>query len=139
MNRRVRFLISALSALAMVTLVVSIAAAAPVPFIGAWESIDTDGSDQILTIGGGAGDTYHVRYYDFGATTCGLDPVSGDFLYAASARGTLAAGGSDLTGTLPLYCQTSPPTHHSTPQFAYTYQPATDTLIDIWGVVWNRK
>lgn len=117
---------------------VSTAGAASDPFVGNWTSTDTDGSYQILTIGGGADGSYHVRYYDFGASTCGLDPETGEILYAASVEGTLSLSGYMLSGTLPLYCQTAPPTFRHNSTFLYIYDPETDTLIDIYGVVWSH-
>jgi hypothetical protein len=108
------------------------------PFIGSWVSIDIDGSNQRLTIGGGPGSVYNVRYYDFGATICGLDPDTGDFLYAASARAPLTASGNTLLGSLSLYCHASPPYHVLDHDFNFTYDPITDTLSDSTGVIWHR-
>lgn len=108
------------------------------PFVGKWSSIDTDGSYQILTIGGGSGTSYHVRMYDFAASTCGFDPDTGEILYAASLNGTLSLSNGMLSGTLPLYCQTSPPTFDSDAFLQFTYDPATDTLVDNFGVVWSH-
>jgi len=108
------------------------------PFIGKWGSTDTDGSYQILTIGGGSGSSYHIRVYDFGASTCGLDPETGDFLYAAAIEGMLSLSNGIVSGKLPLYCQTAPPTFKSVAFLQYTYEAATDTLIDNFGVVWSH-
>ena len=136
-NRFGLFVITAIS-LTMLVVLVSSAGAASDPFVGNWTSTDTDGSYQILTIGGGTDGSYHVRYYDFGASTCGLDPVTGEILYAASAEGTLSLSGYMLSGTLPLSCQTAPPTFRHNSNFLYIYDPETDTLIDIYGVVWSH-
>lgn len=121
------------------TLYATQVSAKPSPFIGAWTSTDIDGSSQTLTIGGGGGDTRHVRYYDDGATICGLDPDTGDFLSAASARGPLSVSGNTLSGNLDVYCQVSPPTLAGNFAFEYTYDPSTDTLTDWLGVVWSRR
>ena len=140
MKKFLRILAITLPLLLISAAVVSTAAAAPNPFIGAWESIDTDGSYQTLTIGGGPGDTHFARYYDFGATVCGLDPDTNEILYAASAMGFLTETGNDIHGSVQVYCQTAPP--EPLPylsQLAFTYQAETDTLIDIWGVVWSRR
>ena len=111
-----RFRLFVLSvALLMMAALVSTASAASDPFVGKWTSTDIDGSYQILTIGGGSDSSYHMRVYDFGASTCGLDPDAGDFLYAASIEGTLSLTNGMLSGTLPLYCQTSPPTFIAMP------------------------
>jgi hypothetical protein len=119
-------------------MLVSSAHAASDPFVGKWGSIDTDGSYQILTIGGGSDTSYHVRAYDFGASTCGLDPETGEILYAASLEGTLSLSNGMLSGTLPIYCQTAPPTFDSDAFLQFTYDPATDTLVDNFGVVWSH-
>jgi hypothetical protein len=117
------------------------ARAMPSPFIGAWSSTDVDGSYQTLTIGGGSAGSYHVRYHDFGATACGLDPIGGAILYAASARGALTASGDVLSGMLPVYCQTRPPSvlAGSPFTFQFTYDVVADTLEDSHGVIWSRK
>jgi hypothetical protein len=109
------------------------------PFIGAWESTDLDGSYQTLTIGGGPDNTYHVRYYDFGATVCGLDPDTNDFLYAASARGLLTGSDGSITGTISVYCMTHPPTFWGDAYITYYYDASNDTIIDSGSVVWNRR
>ena len=108
------------------------------PFIGAWESTDIDGSYQRLAITGGPGGAHRVNYRDFGATVCGLDPDTGDFLYAASARGSGTVSGSDLTGTWSVWCLSNPPTFFGDLAFQFTYDASTDTLTDGLGVVWSR-
>lgn len=131
-------ILTAASLLLVSAVVVSRAAATKDPFIGVWYSTDTDGSSQRLTIGGGSGGAYHVRYFDDGATVCGLDPVTGDFLYAASAMGSLSATDGMLAGDLPVYCLTTPPTLHNVSHFQYAYDSTSDTLTDSWGVVWHH-
>ncbi|WKZ35268.1 MAG: hypothetical protein QY332_16770 [Anaerolineales bacterium] len=129
---------SLIAALLLVSvLFVSPAGAKRDPFVGVWTSIDIDGSSQRLTIGGGGG-VRHVRYYDDGATICGLDPDTGDFLSAASARGSLSVSGFTLSGNLPVYCQTAPPALAGNFPFTYVYDPSTNTLTDWLGVVWSR-
>ncbi len=137
MKSMFRLFVITVVVLMIVPAFVSTAGATSDPFVGNWTSTDTEGSYQILTIGG-TGSSYHVRYYDFGASTCGLDPETGDFLYAASIEGTLSLSNRTLSGTLPLYCQSSPPTFDSNAFLQYTYDPATDTLIDSFGVVWSH-
>ena len=113
------------------------AAAAPDPFKGTWYSVDTDTSNQTMRIGGGPGSSYHVRYYDDGASVCGWTVgASGP---AASANGFLSATGDVLSGSIPVYCLTSPRYLYGTSSFTFTYDPATDTLTDSpWGVVWHH-
>ena len=124
--------------LMMIAAFLSTTGATSDPFVGKWASTDTDGSYQILAIGGGSGSYYHVRVYDFGASTCGLDPETGAFLYAASIDGILSLANGMLSGTLPLYCQTAPPTFDGYAFLQFTYDPSTDTLVDNFGVVWSH-
>jgi hypothetical protein len=138
MKNRFRLFFIAFALLMITRTLVSSAGAISDPFVGKWSSTDTDGSYQILTIGGGNGSSYHIRVYDFGASTCGLDPETGDFLYAASIEGTFSLSNGMLSGTLPLYCQTSPPTFDGDAFLQFTYDPATDTLVDNFGVVWSH-
>ena len=87
------------------------AAAAGDPLRGIWYSTDVpDGSSQSLIVGGGPGDTYHVRFVDDGATVC-----NPDLSVAASATGFLTGVGYVLSGELPVYCLASPPTFTVTP------------------------
>jgi hypothetical protein len=141
MKKFLRILSIAIALMLVLAATLPAAAAPPNPFTGAWESTDSDGSYQLLTIGGGPAGTHHTRYYDFGASVCGLDPVTHQPIYAASATGTLTeAGNNQVSGSFQVICQARPP--YPLPylsQLAYTYQPATDTLIDIWGVTWTRK
>ena len=103
------------------------AAAAPDPFKGTWYATDIDGSNQTLRIGGGPGNSYHVRYYDDGATICGW--TSGASGPAASANGSLSALGNELSGNLPVYCLTSPRSQYDDDfPFVFTYDPGTDTM-----------
>ena len=133
-----RLFVVAVTLLMVSAVFVTNASAKKDPFVGHWKSTDIDGSYQTLTIGGGPGSSYHVRYYDYGATVCGLDPDTGEFLYAASAAGTLALSAGVLSGTMPVYCQTAPPSFFSSASFEYTYDSATDTLVDSFGVVWSH-
>ncbi len=84
------------------------------------------------------GNSYHVRVYDFDASTCGVDPETGEILYRASIEGTLSLSNGLLSGTLPLYCQTTPPTFDSDAFLQFTYDSATDTLVDNFRVVWSH-
>ena len=68
----------------------------------------------------------------------GLDPQTGDFLYAASIEGTLSLSNGTLSGTLPVHSQTAPPTFDSDAFIQYTYDQAIDTLVDNFGVVWSH-
>jgi hypothetical protein len=138
MKNRFGLFIITVAVLIMTAAFVSTKGATSDPFVGKWASTDTDGSYQILTVGGGSGSSYHTRVYDFGASTCGLDPETGDFLYAASIEGTLSLSNGRLSGTLPLYCHTTPPTIDGYVFLQYLYDPATNTLVDSFGVVWSH-
>lgn len=139
MNQIIRFFFITASLLLVLSVGISPAFAAPNPLQGMWESTDVDGSYQILHIGGGPASTHQVRYYDYGASVCGVDPESGAILYAGWARGSLTRYNYVLAGTLPFYCRTSPPTFWGNVTFQFTYDPGTDTLTDGWGIVWTRK
>ena len=94
------------------------------PFVGAWESIDLDGSYQQLSIGGNG--PYHLAYFDDYASTCGGGH--------ATAIGTGTVDGYDLDAELLVRCLKQHSTFESEPTF--TYDPATDTLFG-W-VTWTR-
>jgi hypothetical protein len=108
------------------------------PLLGTWESTDLDGSYQTLTVGGGPGDTYHVRYYDFGASVCSTDPHTSD-LYAASANGLLTGSDGNIAGAIAVTCMTRPPTFWGDAYITIDYDASTDTIIGADGVVWNRR
>jgi hypothetical protein len=124
--------------IAMLALVgVSGGLAAPSPFVGLWEGVDIDGSNLRLAIGGGGGG-FRTFYFDDGATICGLDPDTGDFLYAAIARGPATASGLTLTATWDVWCLSHPAAFWGTVGVDFTYDPVADTLTDTLGVVWTR-
>ena len=126
-------------ALTGLLLVSNLAAAAASPFVGAWESTDIDGSYQRLVIGGGPGDGHRVLLYDYGATVCGLDPATGEILYAAMARGSGQAQGDVLSGGWGVWCLSRPVTFYGDLAFELAYEATSDTLTDGTGVVWSRK
>jgi hypothetical protein len=137
MKKKLLALLAAGSSLMMAAVLVVAAAAAPDPFKGTWYSVDNaDTSNQTLHVGGGPGSSYHVRYYDDGASVCGWNPGSSG--PAASAQGSLSASGYVLSGDLPVYCLASPRYLWGTNTFVFTYDPGTDTLTDSHGVVWHH-
>jgi len=133
-----RLLVLAIVLLLVSTLTVTSVLAARDPFIGAWESIDIDESYQTLTIGGGPDNTYHVRYYDFGASVCNPPDTDG-FLYTASARGLLAGTDGSIAGTISVYCMTHPPTFWGDATVTMDYDTSNDTIIGSDNVVWHRR
>ena len=131
MRKLVPVLASASSLLIAAVLVVG-AAAAPDPFKGKWHSTDTDGSNQTLFVGGGPGSSYHVRYYDDGATVC-----APDLSVAASAIGALGRSGDTISGLVPVYCLASPPYVYDLHSY-FEYTLVGTTLVDQWGTIWTR-
>ena len=127
-------LLASASALLVAAMLVVGAAAAPDPFKGKWTSVDIDGSNQTLLVGGGPAGSYHVRYHDDGATVC-----AADLSIAASAVGALGSSGDTISGLMPVYCLASPRYLYDLDSyFQYTYYPATDTLVDQHGTVWSH-
>jgi hypothetical protein len=140
LKRSSRILVEAIVVLLVSALMVTSVLAATDPFIGAWESIDNaDGSYQVMHIGGGPGDSHQVSFRDFGASICDDPPFSGALEFAATARGNLTHSGDSLSGTLPLYCHTSPTVFWGNAFFDITYNPGDDTLTDSFGVTWSRR
>jgi hypothetical protein len=116
----------ALVALLLVALPV-IAKSGP-EFKGAWESIDVDGSFQQLTISGNS-NNLHIRYFDHMATVCGGDKAIG--------RGAANVEGDTISSLLEIWCL-NPRRFLADSSFNAVYDPITDTLIDEYGIVWNR-
>ena len=139
MSKFARFSTVIVSVILMAAFLAAPAGAARDPFRGVWYSTDVDGSSQRLVVGGGRGDSYRVFYFDAGATVCGLDPDTGDILYAAVARGSLLHSGNEISGDLPVTCLSRPRSFYGTFSFTYTYDPAADTLTDSIGVIWYRR
>jgi hypothetical protein len=116
--------------LALVALVLaagSSLAAPPDPFKGKWQSVDTDGSNQVLALGGG-GATRNVTLRDDFASVCGGG--------VAIVRGTGTVAGDSLSGTFAVRCANGT----AVPDAAITweYDSVADTLTDSFGVVWTR-
>jgi hypothetical protein len=133
------FLATAVILVLISAVFVSGAAAKKVAFTGTWYSTDVDGSNQTLKITGGGGGQVHVKYYDDGASVCGVHPGPPVvILFAASAKGMLEVAGNTFGGTLPVICLTTPPTFYADSTFGFTYDPLTDTLTDVHLVVWHR-
>lgn len=106
------------------------------PWRGAWWSIDVDGSLQKVVFGGGSQGQFN--YIDWGASVCGTD-TNGNPLYAAHASGAGTVDGTSFTGSAPVVCMTHPPTTlYTNFPFSWTYYPATDTLLDGYGITWTR-
>ena len=107
------------------------AAAARGELAGTWTSIDTDGSNQTLTITGSGTHAYAMSLFDESATAlCDGGPalangsarLDGEDLFLRAAA-TCVPGGNRLRGVI---------------EIVFTYDAATDTLTDNFGVVWSR-
>jgi len=65
--------------------------------------------------------------------------LRGDLSIAASAVGALGLSGDTISGLVPVYCLASPRYLYDLDSyFQYTYYPASDTLLDVHGIVWSR-
>jgi hypothetical protein len=133
LNRTVLY-IALLSSLVVAALFATAAAAAMDPFKGVWYSIDGDGSNQRLTVGGGPDGMYRVSLFDDGATICGED-----LSVAAFGTGQFSVLGNVLGGEFLLQCLASPPYIWSEAFYvSYTYNSGANTLTDSLGVTWYR-
>ncbi len=138
MNKRTIVLLAAACALVLSGVIAPAAAAKQDPFVGTWYSVDIfDNSNQSLSVGGGPGNIYHVQYGDDGASLCGID-AEGVPLYAGVAKGEFTAVGTLLAGTLPVRCLAKPSYILGNFDFSFTYDSATDTMTDAYGVIWHH-
>lgn len=105
--------------------------AADAGFAGTWVSIDTDGSTQSLAIGRGSMPA--VTYQDFYASSCANDGAPSTH-FVATGRGTIDGAslwvefrnggcGQHKIGPFPL---------------GFSYDGASDTLTDDFGITWYR-
>lgn len=98
------------------------------PWIGKWKSVDTDGSNQTLTIAKKADGAYDVLLHDDRASACGG--------IAANGVGVGNVSGNTMTGTTTITCADGRVL--GTFPFKGTYNAAGDTFTDGLGVVWSR-
>ena len=104
------------------------------PFVGSYRSIDFDGSNQLLALGGpDAGWLANVRaviYHDDAATVaCGGR--------RAFAEGFGVVDGNTIVAFLEVYCD-NVGNKVADEVITFTADPATTTLTDSYGVVWSR-
>src|SRR5262245_39949304 len=116
---------AALAAAACVFALATSGAAASSPFVGAWKSIDSDGSSQTLGIGGGSGASHHMLLFDDLASSCG-EPFS-----SATVEGTGTESGAILTVTYAVNCHNGNTVSDKT--ITYTFDSSTNTLTDSVG------
>lgn len=101
---------------------------------GLWQSTDNDGSHQLLRLRERPDGMFSINYIDFLAT----EACSPDAFFRSGGEGTYDDAGNVFAGTL-----TSPQcARHATPGFEVfpielTYDAATDTLNDSFGVTWH--
>jgi hypothetical protein len=107
------------------------ATAAQGELAGTWTSIDTDGSNQTLNITWSGKGAYAVAYFDEAAgTLCGGAP--------AMANGSGRVDGNTLFTRGAAVCLPGGNLLHGVIGIDYTYDAASDTLTDNFGVVWSR-
>jgi hypothetical protein len=95
-----------------------------------WTSVDTDGSDQTLSITGSGGKAYAMVYDDDSATVCNGAP--------ARIVGPGFVDGSDVVMEGTLVCLPGGNPFRSRLAIGFRYDAGTDTLTDSFGVVWHR-
>jgi von Willebrand factor type D domain len=98
------------------------------PWIGKWKSVDTDGSNQTLTITRRGDGAYDVILFDDYASSCGGGTATG--------AGVGTVSGNTMSGTTTITCADGRVT--GTFPFKGTYDAKTDTFTDGLGVVWSR-
>ncbi len=117
----------------------------PGPFVGMWFSVDpTDDSNQYLQIIPDRQGLYRVSYYDDRASACNkLDVIPAIGYGGATVEAT--AEGNNLTVDLVWWCLEDSPSFLGSGQFNATYNPDSDTLVnietwegDIWITTWTR-
>ena len=93
---------------------------------GSWNSIDTDGSRQTLTITT-SGNAYAAHYHDDSTRVCDGAPLD------------LPGSGNISASTLTVsYVYTCPGGQLASATIVYHYSPDNDTLTDQDGVTWKR-
>jgi hypothetical protein len=97
---------------------------------GYWYSIDTDGSNQVLSLVGSGRSTYSVLLSDDAATVCVGDPA----IYV----GPGAVEGATMTTDGAVVCLPGGNPLHFRVSLTFTYDSGSNTLTDNSGVVWHR-
>ncbi|WP_076263559.1 hypothetical protein [Intrasporangium flavum] len=109
----------------------STASAAGGPLAGTWSSVDTDGSNQTLYVMGTGSHAYAMVYVDDAATgACGGSP--------AKVTGPGYTFGDDVVMVGALTCTPGGNPFRTRIALTYTYDGASDTLSDGFGIVWQR-
>ncbi|MEY2402447.1 MAG: hypothetical protein QOJ08_2558 [Ilumatobacteraceae bacterium] len=110
------------------------------PFVGIWLSTDRDGSSQTVEIVPTDTDEYEVVVRDEAATgACSGAPSTMVGTGRLATDDTLVIARPELTcddGTTPVI---GPPPQGELADFTFVHDPATDQLVDEFGVVWSRE
>ena len=110
------------------------------PFEGTWVSTDVDGSSQTMEILPTATDEHDVVIRDEAATgACSGAPSTMVGTGRLATDDTLVIARPELTcddGTTPVI---GPPPQGELADFTFVHDPATDQLVDGFGVVWRRE
>jgi hypothetical protein len=97
---------------------------------GTWSSIDTDGSNQTLTVTGSGKGAYAMSLFDDSASLCDGDP--------ARATGSGRLEEDQLFSRVSVVCLPGGNVLRGVIGIGYTYDAGADTLTDDFGVVWSR-
>lgn len=129
-----RLIVSGLAITVLAAAPAAVLAAKPFdPFIGSYRSIDLDGSNQLLALGGpDAGQLSNVRaviYLDDEATVCGGS--------RSFADGFGVVNGNTLVAFLEVYCGNAR-NKIGEDVITFTAKPETGTLTDSYSVIWSR-
>jgi hypothetical protein len=107
------------------------ASAASGPLAGTWVSVDSDGSNQTLTIRGSGRRVYAMTYFDESATqACDGNP--------ARISGPGFVDGDHIVHVGPVVCLPGGNVLESRFAVSYDYHAGTETLTDDFGIVWHR-
>jgi hypothetical protein len=101
------------------------------PFKGLWRAVDVDGSNLQLVIAGGGQGIYQLTWTDDYWTLCEGDPGIG------LGVGTLDPNDPNIMHTDFVIRCTSRHEPYSY-QFDAVYDPGTDSLTFVLGIVWDR-
>lgn len=97
---------------------------------GTWTSIDSDGSNQTLTITGSGNRVYAISLFDDAASLCGGDP--------ALAQGAGRVDDGQLSTRVAAVCLPKGNRLRGVIDIGFSYDEGTDTLTDDFGIVWSR-
>ena len=102
--------------------------------VGEWEATDIDGSPITLNIREIADGEFTIDLLDQVTTACGNNDID----IRVKGRGE-GRGDSIYTPEFTAACQGNPPWSLFTVNYELTYDPTSDTLLDIWELIWSRK